>query len=576
MASSCGIHIDQRRFHLVALDGSAKKHKVSAHLSGEIAPGEDPVTAVSTALRKIAKQKKLRGENVALAVDSGLAAFRNLTLPFDDRTKIEEVLKFEVENDLPQWDIDEVIVDFLVLSSRPGIESNLLVTAIPKMRLERQLAACERAGLEAADAELDGTALFNAAHAGGLIAEGGAQILVHVGDASTTVVVADEGKLVSMRAIRAGAMPPLPSLFETPDEGEEAEGEDDAEQAAEDAAAAQARLDQTTQRIRRELGRTIAGIQSEGTIEAIYVCGHELLTEESLLDVPIQPLEVLPGIEDGSTSQELAVAYGAALGALGGSALRPHLRREELRFTGKFERLELPLAVFSLLLFTLLAVQLIVIHKQITWRDEGNLSAESPFPGDMQLWLQNSNNYLLPDQAAGYPGRLKNPPPQLLDFINKCESGEVTTLTKFQEIQRVRSLLVDEIDNLQRELGQVSDIKQPQSALRAMTLVMDVIYTMPEEVGRFGLRGLSADYRQGRAGSPDTVEVKLDMDFFAPDSVEATRHYKAMENAIESQAWCLGFSDRPTNPLDDGSGITVDSIIIEVNVEAAVAAQEQT
>jgi Tfp pilus assembly PilM family ATPase len=577
MATSCGIHIDQRRFHLVALDGSVKKHKIRAHLSGEIVPGEDPVTAVSTAIRKIAKEKKLRGENVGLVVDSGLAAFRTLTLPFDDRGKIEDVLKFEIENDLPQWDIDEVIVDFIVLSTTPGVESHLLVTAIPKLRLERQLAACERAGMEANDAELDGTALFNAAHHAGLIAEGGAQILVHVGDSSTTVVVADEGKLVSIRAIRAGALPPLPSLFETADEEEEDEVEDeeDSERAAEDVAAVQARLEQTTQRIRRELGRTIAGIQSDTPIEAIYACGHELLTDESLFDVPVLPLDVLPVGEDSPTDQELTIAYGAALKALGGAVLAPHMRREELRFTGKFERLELPLAVFSLLLFTMLAVQYIVILKQINWRDQGTLSAEAKFPGDMQLWLENSNRYLLPNDEEGYAGRLKNPPPDLLAFIQKCEAGEVDTLTKYQEIQRIRFLLTEEIKKIQRDLGQVSDIKQPQSALRGMALVMDVINAMGDEIGRFGVRGLNADYRLGRSGANDTVEVRLDMDFFAESSLTATRHYKAMESVIENQIWCTDFSDRPTNPLDDGSGITVDSIIIKVNVEAAMAAEEQ-
>jgi len=577
MASSCGIHIDQRRFHLVALDGSVKKHKIRAHLSGEIAPGEDPVTAVSTALRKIAKAEKLRGENVGLVVDSGLAAFRILTLPFDDRGKIEEVLKFEVEGDLPQWDIDDVIVDFIVLSTKPGVESHLLVTAIPKLRLERQLAACERAGLEAADAELDGTALFNAAHHAGLIAEGGAQILVHVGDSSTTVVVADEGKLASIRAIRAGALPPLPSLFETgsEEEDDEAVDEEAAERAAEDAAALQARLEQTTQRIRRELGRTIAGIQSDTPIEAIYVCGHELLTDESLFDVPVLPLEALPAADTSSAGQDLTIAYGAALRALGGAVLQPHMRREELRFTGKFERLELPLAVFSLLLFTMLAVQYIVIYKQITWRDQGILSSDTHIPGDIQLWLEYSNQYLLPDAEGGYSGRLKNPPPDLLAFIQKCEAGDVKTLTKYQEIQRIRFLLDAEIKKIQRDLGQVSDIKQPQSALRAMALVMDVINGMQDEVGRFGLRSLNADYRQGRGGVSDYVEVKLDMDFFAENSLSATRHYKAMESTMEDQIWCLEFSDRPTNPLDDGSGITVDSIIIKVNVEAALAAEEQ-
>ena len=34
-----------------------------------------------------------------LAVDSGLAAFRSLTVPFDDRAKIEDIIRFEVKQD---------------------------------------------------------------------------------------------------------------------------------------------------------------------------------------------------------------------------------------------------------------------------------------------------------------------------------------------------------------------------------------------------------------------------------------------------------------------------------------------
>ena len=121
MARSCGIHIDQRRFHVVALDGGSKKHKVLAACSGEIPFDEDPVQAVSSALREIVKSEKLNPDSVGLAVDSGMASFRTLTVPFDDRSKIEDIIKYEVESDLPQWDIDDVIVDFLVLDSTPGV-----------------------------------------------------------------------------------------------------------------------------------------------------------------------------------------------------------------------------------------------------------------------------------------------------------------------------------------------------------------------------------------------------------------------------------------------------------------------
>lgn len=579
MASSCGIHIDQRTFHLVALEGSARKHRVVTRASGEIPFGADPVEEVARALRRIAKENKLKVDNVGLAVDSGLAAFRNLTLPFDDRSKIEEVLKFEVESELPQWDIDDVIVDFLVLSSKPGVESNLLVTAILEARLRRQLEACEKGGLEATEAELDGTALFEAAHAAGVLTEDGAQILIHVGDSSTTVVVADGGRLSSIRAIRAGATPHVPPPFEGGEGGESGEGgEVDEEGAGEGPPAAEheeqvrERLQQTSRRIRRELGRTLSGAQTANPIQAIYVCGHPLadLREEALFDVPIEPLEAVPSGDDEPSAQELTIAYGAALRQLGGGVLRPRLRREGLRFTGKFERIELPLAVFSLLLLTLLLVELIVINKQISYRDEG-----TKWAGDMELWLKRSKEFLLPDPKTGYSGRLKDPPEDVEDYLEKAVKGEDERRTKFEEIEQVSKLLQRHVYNLKKELNigdAGADVKQPLSALEGATLVLRVVDSVGKEIGkdagRYGIRLVQADYQPGRQGEPDEVEVRLDMDFFADDTLTATRHYNALKRACEAEPWCLEFAERPTKPFEGGGGISVDGMSIRVDVEA--------
>jgi len=580
MASSCGIHIDQRRFHLIALEGSVRKHRVVTRASGEIPFGADPVEEVARALRKIAKENKLKVDNVGLAVDSGLAAFRNLTLPFDDRSKIEEVLKFEVESELPQWDIDDVIVDFLVLSSKPGVESNLLVTAILETRLRRQLEACEKGGLEATEAELDGTALFEAAHAAGVLTEDAAQILIHVGDSSTTVVVADGGRLSSIRAIRAGAIPHGPPPFEAGDGGEEGEGDEEGAGDAPDAEheeQVRERLHQTSRRIRRELGRTLSGAQTANPIQAIYVCGHPLgdLREEALFDVPIEPLEAVPSGDDEPSAQELTIAYGAALRQLGGGVLRPRLRREGLRFTGKFERIELPLAVFSLLLLTLLLVELIVINKQISYRDEG-----TKWSGDMQIWLERSKEHLLPDPKTGYSGRLKDPPEDVERYIETAVKRQDEGRTKFQEIQRVRQLLQTHVVNLKKELNigdAGADVKQPLSALEGATLVLRIVDAVGKEIGkdagRYGIRLVQADYQQGRQDQPDEVEVRLDMDFFADDALTATRHYNALKRACESEPWCLEFAERPTKPFEDGGGISVDGMSIRVNVEAAQRTQ---
>lgn len=582
MASACGIHVDRRRWSLVVLEGGARRHKLVAHASGELPEGTEDSSALADVLKRAVKEHKVRADSVGLALDSGRAAFRTLTLPFDDRAKIEEVLKYEVENDLPQWDVEDVVVDFLVLSSKPGVESHLLVTAIPKQRLVPALAACERAGLEASEAELDGTALFNAAHAAGFLEDEAAQILVHVGDASTTVVVVDGGRLASMRSIRAGALPPRRLDDEGGAEGEAAAagaGEIELEnEVVEEGVEGARRREETARRIRRELGRTLSAARTVHPVAAIYVCGHELpgLSEETLFDVPIQPLRAVPGAggegggEGEASVQALVIAYGAALRELGAGILRPRLRREDLRFTGRFERLELPLAVFALLLCTFLAVRFIVISRQIDWRDEGDLTKNSA--GDMQLWLQSSNAYLLPDPESGRPGRLKSPPPDLVDYARKAELGQDAARTKYQELLFLRGRLAQEVEELKRQLGQVSDIKQPQSALKAATLVLSRMDELGERIGRFAIRRLEAQYQPGRARRPDAVAVTLDADFFGDTTVEASRHYNALQRALQEEPWVREFEERPTRPFADqgnGAGIAVEGLRVLVDVEAA-------
>ena len=290
-----------------------------------------------------------------------------------------------------------------------------------------------------------------------------------------------------------------------------------------------------------------------------------------MFDVPVLKLEALPPSEDEAVSQELTIAYGAALRELGGGVLKPHLRRENLRFTGKFERLELPLAVFALLLFTLLAVELIVINKQILWRDEGDLA--KGWPGDMQIWLEASKVHLLPDAESGWPGRIKDPPANLLKYLDEAVKGEDDDRTKFQEIVRISQLLQIHVTNLKKELNigaaGSDEVKQPQSALEGATLVMQVIDSLGDEIGRYGIRRLEADFRQGRLDNPDQVDVILDMDFFAEDDLTATMHYNALKRACEAEPWCMEFDERPTKPFDDGKGISVEGISIQVNVEAA-------
>lgn len=567
MAKSCGIHVDQRSVHALVLEGSAKKHKVLACESAALDPGDEPAAALVAFLRAKAKELKAAHENVGLVVDSGAAAFRRLALPFDERSKIEEVLKFEVEGELPQWSIDDVVIDFLVMDSKPGVSSELMVTAVPKARLAPTLAACERAGLEADEAELDASALFNAAIESGVLGEESSQVLVHVGDASTVVVVADGGRLAAMRTIRAGFSPPASPLSQAGEEVDDEDAADDGASVPAAAAESPERLALTTQRIRREIGRTISGARLARPLEAVYVSGHELpgLDDQDAFEVPVRALRVVPGGTDQPLPPTAVIAYGAALRALGGGVLRPHLRREELRFTGAFERLELPLAVASLLTFFLLLVMFVVTDQKLKWRDVGDPAKNTR--GDMKLWLQSSNNFMLPNPPKSV-GNLENPPEAIENYARRAERGEITDRSTFEQMQVINRMLEAEINKLEVSSGLKSGdgITQPQSALQGSTLVLELLAGLGERAGRYAIRSVQASSIPGRSAQGEYVQVKLDIDFHGASDLAATENYTNFANALQEKPWCIEFERKPTKVFDNGKGIYIEGLTVNVDL----------
>lgn len=325
----------------------------------------------------------------------------------------------------------------------------------------------------------------------------------------------------------------------------------------------------SAQRIRRELLRTLSGARTTNEIKRVYLCGKDLpgLEGETLLDVPLEEMPFQLGA--AAPAREFVVAFGAALRGFEGGTLTPRLRREELRFTGRLERLELPLAVFSLLLFTLLFVQYIVLDKQLEWRDEGNLAKN--IKGDMQIWLEASNSRMLPDPTNPRAVRLSDPPKVLADYAALAQSGGDLERTKYEELLKIKSTMINEIDRLSKDLGQVSEIKQPQSALAATTLVMNTIASLSADA-RIGIRRFEANYTSS-AAKDDSVIVTMDADFFGANSLEATKLKDQLESQFKSQVWCVDFESKSSKALEGDKGIQADGLTIQINVDKALAAQ---
>ena len=532
MARTCGLRIGRTDFDILILEGSAKKPSVVACRTGSIPEdSEDPEADLVAAIKEATKGLKVPTDSIGLVVDGGQAAFRSLTLPFDDDSKIEQVLKFEVESEVPQWDIDDVVVDFHATSTT-GVESQLLVTVMPKVPLGEAIAAATKAGLEPLEAEADTSALVNAAWKADVLTVDGSQLLIHVGHTSTSMVIVDGGVVRTMRAAHIGS-----------------------EHAGEEA---------SRTRLLREITRTVAGMQAANPLDGIHVCGKAFsgIVGEDVDGTTIsalEPFEVLDSsdLPPGTGAGTFAAAFGAALSRMGGGPLSASLRREELRFTGKLERLELPLAVMALLLAALAGIWFVVLDRQ-----------RRPLEADMQRWLATSNLFMLGDAKQGSPGKLSRPSTQLTALVEAVESNDEDP---FQSMGRVKAQLSKEILALRKKLGTNTDVRKPHSAFGAMTRVLDVLEGLGREsTGYYSVRDLQATFRPGRGTTKDHVEVELKMTFFADEgnrsALVATEHFDNFRNAVLEMPWCQEFPEIGSDPIEGGGGIALENISIKVDM----------
>ncbi len=564
MARSCGIRIGPRRYELVVLDGSAKKHRITAYRSGEFPlGGDDPAEDAARELRAAAKAHNIPRDAVAAVIDSGHAAFRRLTLPISDRSKIDQVIKFEVEGMLPQWNIDDVVVDYHVLSQDEN-SCQVLVSAVPKQDLAAIIAICERAGIEPLEIELESSALVNAATVSEICHVDDAQLLVHVSDHSTSVVVMDAGEVREMRVIHIGALTHDVAQHGAAEdldvEDEEVEETLDFIPEELDPAERARRIDQAIKRIRRELGRTISAARTLHPIDAIYVCGMELpgLIGSDVQDVPIYLLDCFD--EDGGQPADgfgqLVVPYGSAVRQLGGGLMRPSLRREELHYSGAFERIEFPLAVACLLLFAFLCTINILQNSE---RHSLEVVANR--------WLRTSNFNMVGSLAKGRAGNLNPAPDDIKAYADLFEGSPPagdSDRTYLESMRYVLGMIQTKILGLQRELGKDSGIDQPQSAFVGTVLVLSVLESNP--AWRPSIRSVKGAYQLGQRGREDSVKVTLDLTFFAGSSIEATQHYEAFRQALESKPWFVDFTEKKSESIDGGKGINIQGLPVTVDV----------
>jgi hypothetical protein len=317
--------------------------------------------------------------------------------------------------------------------------------------------------------------------------------------------------------------------------------------------------DAARSRLMREIMRTVTGMQASTPLDGIYISGLSIpgIIGEEVEDVVIQTLTPFEGgdLPEGMTASNFAVVFGAALGRMGGGIIKPHLRREDLAFSGKLERLELPMAVLALLIAAVMGIHYVVLQKEI-----------APLEQDLHKWLDSSNRFMLGVPKEGQPGYIAKPSDSLRLQAERLLADTSPESDDYLALRQIELSLNKEIKILKKNLGQDSDIRQPQSAFGAMTRVLNVLDELGEDIGYFAIKEVSSIFRQARSQTPDMVEVSMNMVFFAENDVVASRNWKRYFDEVESKPWCVEIIGPGTDSLDGNVGISVSGIKVLVDM----------
>jgi general secretion pathway protein L len=304
----------------------------------------EPSDSVVEVMKTLLSDASAVHAQLIVSVPAHLCSLRTLTLPFSDERRLNQVVAYEVEAQLP-FPVEEVIVDYQILHTENG-SSRILVAALPRETLRRYLQLLSRVGIDPSMVDMDAMALSTLAHYG-LKYEGAEQIaVIDVGASKTTVVVVSQGKVGYARTFLQGSRHWTDGLARASslsfDEADQRKKEIGLSNGTPQA------LTAAVQSWAEELARTlhVAQVDTQQNINGIVLCGggarlkglEDLVTHA--LGVEVKKLELPLLREKGVTwENSWSQAVGLALKA-GGIRHASHInfRKGEFAFRAEIDR----------------------------------------------------------------------------------------------------------------------------------------------------------------------------------------------------------------------------------------------
>lgn len=560
MARSLGVALRPDGWSYVLLDGTARKWTVRGHGSGlaDAPTAEALGTSLSDGLKGSGKV-----DQRVLALPSDGAVLREISLPFSDREKTLQVLKFEVESNIYHLDIDEMVCDYMAMEDDRSTET-LAVAAVPHQNIADALEITQAADVDPGILELDAGALVTAISTLDGDSEGQPEAFFHLGSTSSLLVLQGPDGPSMIRAIPLGWLKLARGVVHAEEELLADSGSGDSDLVDSDSTdvnsgdAADAdpgpsndsifgcaadripllpfaeALEHCSSEDLSSLVRSLAAEIRRGLAAASFPVPRVRLLgpflpglAESLaakLGLPTERTSFGPAAEedDGDGITEVGpdpIAFGAALRGLGagrGSAM--DFRQEQFRRASGVERVEGPLTLALVGLIAFFLVDGVILFQKTRAR------------------VRDTD--LLFNRAVSYVDELNKPLSEESPkswFISHDFSG--MAMDDLDRIKKLRQRVFKAKEDLDQLVG-VGGIEMPHSCLNAWLQIMNVLTDRLDRPNtRWMLERVKFLYNPGRRNEEATVGVELQLTVFG-DEFDAKSKLEDVQRALRAQPWC--------------------------------------
>ena len=583
MANSLGIHLYSHGFDYVVLEGTAKRYSVSD--SGSVCFSSADAGDVKNVAKRIAEiSKGFKGNQICLSLSSAAVLNRELGLPFNNRDKVAQVIKFEIESELYHLNVDDVVVDFFELDDGRAT-STMSVNALDKSRLASALEICEAASFDPPIVDLSIASLFNAIKVLPESERTDHEAYLHVGaESSQLVVLSPTGMVSATRTIPLGWLE-LARNFAVDDTDVidviDADSEDiDSEvlDADDDAAAdsdssfelggdtsipfgndfstvmnncSHAEQQSFSRALESELRRALTALNYSGS--PLYLLGAQMdgLADDlsAGLSIQVAPLDL--GLTGPDDSVPHTIALGAALRAIGAESLEMNFRQEEYRYARGVERIEGPLtwAMVGLVFYFAFGMAI-----------------------DVKLSQQKSA-----DSAVMY-SRARQKVQRLNDQVGNTEDYPDSWVIKndfsandVPQEEHIH-LLKRSVDKAKKDLDQLmgeDEVEMPQSCLEAWRLLMNHLEAeMADYGGKWMIESFEFTSFNKSANEPAHVGVKFGITIFPDSSGQLIGRFDRLQRNLQAQDFTVGQVEIPsTEPasIPEAKTATVEVDILATN-----------